>query len=351
MGGAPGSGGGWSTDRVTKLLTVASGIAGTVVYVYVLGGLVVWARLTASLLYTDSVIDALGSKSLLGTGLKVVAFEFGLLGLLSMVAWFLWRRISVIPESVGEGRKDQIRVAWLVVQGLLVAFVAACLMSLTSIDPVFAIAPGVIWVAVGLRIEGTDLFQIARHRWIGWVLGIPVVACACFFSAAAPGISALILFALVRNSSWFVRCLGSKRSTDLIPPVLTLLAALSLIILAFLATPPVTFDRVIVVERDGTTVEGGFVARSDDGVFVATCKEFGTDPFRSKKPRLQVIPNDLVKRMTLGGDRYVIDNGKRPSLFDLGLRLFSQDPIEEHLSGWRPSIRGRLHVCVDTKPG
>jgi hypothetical protein len=347
-GGRPDRGD-WTLDRASKLLALASGVAGTVVYVYILGGLVVWARLTASLLYTDSVVNALGSKSLLATGLKVVAFEVGLFALLSGLAWFLWRRISIVPESAGENRKGQIRVAWLIVQGFLVAFVVACLLALLSISPLFALVPAAGWVVVGLRFEKLELFQISRHRWLGWGLGLPVVACACFFSAAAPGISALILFGLVSNSGWFERRLGSERSSDLIAPILTLLAALSVIILAFMATPPVTFDRVIVIEKDGVTVEGGYVARSGDGVFVATCKKLADDPYRSKKPRLQVIPNESVKRVTLGGDRYVMDNGKRPSLFDLGLRLFSQDPVNEHLSGWRPSLRGRLHVCVGTR--
>jgi hypothetical protein len=336
-------------DRLNKLLAVATGVAGMVVYVYVLGGLVVWARLTASRLYTDSAVDALGSKSLLATGLEVVAFEIGVLALLSGLAWFLWRRFSVSRESSSERKKGPIRVGWLIVQGLLVAFVAACLLALLSLSPLLALVPAAAWVGAGLKFEGSDFFQIARNRRLSWGLGLAVVACAVLFSAAAPGISALILFALVRNNVWFEGCLNSEKSSYLIAPILTLLAALSIIVLAFLMTPPVTFDRVTVVEKDGSTVEGGHVARSGDGVFVATCKQFPGDPHRSKKPRLQVIPNDSVKRLTFGGDRYAIDNGKRPSLLDLGLRLFSQDQIKEHLPGWRPSVRGRLEVCVDTR--
>jgi hypothetical protein len=336
-------------DRLNKLLAVATGVAGMVVYVYVLGGLVVWARLTASRLYTDSAVNALGSKSLLATGLEVVAFEIGVLALLSGLAWFLWRRFSVDREAPSERKKGPIRVGWLIVQGLLVAYVAACLLALLSLSPLLALVPAAIWVGAGLKFEGSDFFQIARNRRLSWGLGLPVVVCAVLFSAAAPGISALILFALVRNNVWFEKCLSSENSAHLIAPILTLLVALSVIVLAFLTTPPVTFDRVTVVEKDGSTVEGGYVARSGDGVFVATCKQFPGNPYRSKKPRLQVIPNDSVKQLTLGGDRYAIDNGKRPSLFDLGLRLFSQAQIEEHLPGWRPSLRGRLEVCVGTR--
>lgn len=338
-----------TVDRLNKLLAVATGVAGLVVYVYVLGGLVVWARLTASLLYTDSAVDALGSKSLLATGLKVVAFEIGVSALLSGLAWFLWRRFSVSRESTSEKKKGPIRVGWLIVQGVLVAFVAACVLTLLSLSPLLALFPAAVWVGAGLKFEESDFFQFARNSWLSWGLGLPVTLCAVLFSSAAPGISALILFALARNSVWFEQCLSSEKGTHLIAPILTLLAAFSVIVLAFLTTPPVTFDRVTVVEKEGSTVEGGFVARSGDGVFVATCKQFSDDPQRSKKPRLLVIPNDSVKRLTLGGKRYAIDNGKRPSLFDLGLRLFSQDPIEEHVPGWRPSIRGRQDVCVDTR--
>jgi hypothetical protein len=336
-------------ERLNKLLAVATGVAGMVVYVYVLGGLVVWARLTASRLYTDSAIDALGSKSLLATGLKVVAFEIGVVALLGGLAWFLWGRFSVDGEAPHEKRKGAIRIGSLIVQGLLVAYVVACLLALLSLPPLWALIPAVIWVGVGLRFQRSGFFQIARNRWLSWGLGLPVVVCAVMFSAAAPGISALILFALARNNDWFEQRFGSQNRTQWIAPILTLLVAISLIVLAFLTTPPVTFDRVTVVEKNGSKVEGGFVARSGDGVFVATCEQFPGDSQRSKKPRLQVIPSDSVKQLTLGGDRYAIDNGKRPSLFDLGLHLFSQGTIEEHFGGWRPSLRGRLEACVDTR--
>jgi hypothetical protein len=336
-------------DRLNRLLAVATGVAGMVVYVYVLGGLVVWARLTAARLYTDSAVNALGSKSLLATGLKVVAFEFGVLALLSGLAWALWRRFSVSRKASSERKKGPIRIGWLIVQGLLVAFVAACLLALLSLSPLLSLIPAVAWVVAGLTFEESDFFQIAHNRWLSWGLGLLVVTCAMLFSAAAPGISALILFALVRNNIWFEECLSSEKRTDLIAPILTLLVALSAIVLAFLTTPPVTFDRVEIVQKEGGRVEGGYVARSEDGVFVATCKQFPGDPRASKRPRLQVIPNDSVEHLTFGGDRYAVDNGKRPSLFDLGLHLFSQDKIEEHLGGWRPSVRGRLDVCVDTQ--
>jgi hypothetical protein len=337
-------------DRLNKLLAVATGVAGTVVYVYVLGGLVVWARLTAARLSTDGAVNALGNKSLLATGLKVVAFEFAVLALLSGLAWVLWRRFSVSRKASAssERKKGRIRIGWLILQGLLVAFIAACLLALLSLSPLLSLLPAVLWVGAGLKFEESDFFQIAHNRWLSWGLGSLVVTCAVLFSAAAPGISALILFALVRNNNWFEECLGSEKRTDLIAPILTLLVALSAIVLAFLTTPPVTFDRVEIVQQEGR-VEGGYVARSEDGIFVATCKQFPGNPRASKRPRLQVIPNDSVEHLTFGGDRFAVDNGKRPSLFDLGLHLFSQDKIEEHLGGWRPSVRGRLDVCEDSQ--
>jgi len=190
--------------------------------------------------------------------------------------------------------------------------------------------------------------MVASALAFGWAHIVLLNWVAVLFSAAAPGISALILFALVRNNIWFEECLSSEKRTDLIAPILTLLVALSAIVLAFLTTPPVTFDRVEIVQKEGR-VEGGYVARSEDGIFVATCKQFPGDPRASKRPRLQVIPNDSVEHLTVGGDRFAVDNGKRPSLFDLGLHLFSQDKIEEHLGGWRPSVRGRLDVCEDSQ--
>jgi hypothetical protein len=362
-------------DRLTKVTAAASGVAGLVVYVYVLGGLVVWARLTATRLYTNSAVDALGSKSLLATGLKVVAFELAALAVLSGCAWALWRVRAARSESndapetrptdihhasrpeepadarSNEDKKGPIRVGWLIVQGILVVFVAVCVLALASIPPVWALIAGGLWVVVGLVCLESDFFRFEDNRLLAVVLGVPVVVAAIFFSAAAPGISAVILFVLLLNHARFDDRLVDDNSTRLIAPVVTLLAALSVIVLAFLTTPPVTFDRVTVLMKHGKTVEGGYVARSGDGVFVATCKQVPGDTERSKLPRLRVIPNDSVKRVILGGDRYAIDNGKRPSLFDLGLHLFLDKPIEENFRAWRPSIRGRQAVCVDTKTG
>jgi hypothetical protein len=364
-------------DRLTKVTAVASGVAGLVVYVYVLGGLVVWARLTATRLYTDSAVDALGNKSLLATGLKVVAFELVALAVLSGLAWVLWRGKVDLQTTSTNDKKGLFRVGWLIVQGILVAFVAACGLALASIPPVWALIAGGLWVLVGLvfmdsdfvqKIAGTRLLRwvkdhrllrwvqntrllrwVIDHRLLRWVPGVLVVVAAICFSAAAPGITALILFVLVLNNAWFEKRLVDPDIKRLIAPVAVILVALSVIVLAFLATPPVTFDRMIVLMKHGKTVEGGYVARSGDDVFVATCKQYGSDVERSKLPRLQVVPNDSVKQVILGGDRYAIDNGKRPSLLDLGLHLFSQDPIEQHFRAWRPSIRGRLAVC-GTKP-
>jgi hypothetical protein len=279
---------------------------------------------------------------------------------LSGCAWVLWRGKVDLQANPPKGKKKDkkkedtkgsIRVGWLIVEGILAAFVTACGLALASIPAVWALIAGGLWVVVGLVFADKDCFKkIAGNRLLSWVLGALVVVAAIFFSAAAPGISALILFVLVRNSARFDERLVAHEIKGLIAPVAVMLAALSVIVLAFLAAPPVTFDRVTVLTNDGKTVEGGYVARSGDGVFVATCKQVASDVERSTLPRLQVIPNDSVKQVTLGGDRYAIDNGKRPSLFDLGLHLFSQDQIKENFRAWRPSIRGRLAVCVGTKP-
>ncbi|HVD38037.1 MAG TPA: hypothetical protein VNC15_04315, partial [Solirubrobacterales bacterium] len=216
---------GRTMDRLNKLLPIATGVAGLVVYVYAFGGLVVWARLTASRLYTDSAINALGSKSLLATGLKVVAFEIGVLALLTWLTWRLGARFAVSGESSRKEKKEgALRVGSMIVQGLLVAFVAVCLLSLLSLPPLLAFVPAFVWVGAGLKSRESRLFEIADNRGLGWGLGLPVTVCAVLFSAAAPGISALILFALVFNESWFEK-LFSDKGSDRIAPIFALLVA------------------------------------------------------------------------------------------------------------------------------
>jgi hypothetical protein len=132
---------------------------------------------------------------------------------------------------------------------------------------------------------------------------------------------------------------------------------------AFVATPPVGYPRAVVQTAQGEKI-GGYLARSDDGVYLATC---AADPRgRSSTERLVLVRQDTVQSITLGGKAYRFDSGDRPSLLAVLLRPFGVDldppvlrinlrPAEpvcdaEEQSGSAPNQGLGPGVFVDPKP-
>ena len=87
--------------------------------------------------------------------------------------------------------------------------------------------------------------------------------------------------------------------------------------LAYSATPPVAFSRVVVRTPTGTRM-GGLVARTTAGVYIATCTSLADAT--STNEQVELIPARNVEDVRVGGGSAYFDSGRRPSLATLALQ-------------------------------
>lgn len=349
----------WSA-RVQALVAVAAGVVGLTAYVYVLGGVVLWLRMTAARLPTEQATNAFQDRQLLATGLKALGFELILLLVLTLVVWGAWRLARSIGRRVEASRQeratadDRPRQAERessdeeleedVVSTVLRALAGAVIS--TSISAAFDASARVQWVAFLLialagfllgvllifRVSPEWLRQMKEKAWVPtilqvlrWGVTLGVLLFAVYFMAAPLGLTVIVFLVLVQFSERLVQLTTVERMRDLVIPVLILAAALNLVIVPYLATPPVTFDRAAVALAEKKTLEGALIGRADDRLFLATCEAAAKT--ESKAARVRVIPADQVRQVVLGGTRYSFDDGERPSLWNMMVYLVEQDSI------------------------
>ena len=147
-----------------KVITVATGAAGLVAYLYFLGGVVTWLRLTTAQLAGDAGVVATDSKRLLAIGARVAAFEILLLLFVStivtaLVAFAILRRGALPRRSVRDF--TDLRKGWRdlwTLGGMIVPAIAILLVCLgLSIESqrlrlVLVILGGVIGLLVSLAM-------------------------------------------------------------------------------------------------------------------------------------------------------------------------------------------------------
>lgn len=209
------------------------------------------------------------------------------------------------------------------------------------------LAAGVLWAALILpRVRG-KLEGRRRARW--WVktgLTAIAIAIAITLMSAPAGLGILVLLLFLHLSHLLKKLPTVNEPETLIPAVLIVTGGLSLVVAAYLATPPVSLDETTVVV-DGTQrrIHGGYVGQSGDAIYVAGCKPSKEDPRASETTYLRAIKRDLVRRVAVGNGGYVFDYGTNPSLLDLGRSIAGQDSIGE----WTPTVsidvRGSKLTC------
>lgn|GEM_PF-5192679 len=352
--------------RLQTALGIAGGVVALAAYLYLLGGMVVWLRLTGARLPTDDALRALDSRRLLAFGLKAFLFELLMLGLLSLLAFWTWRRMTKKQRSPGKAVTNakaaagESLVAWiLLLQALLIGLSSAALfVAYTSTPdawfPLLSLAVAAVWVFVILRLGGRAdaLGEWGQHVLTGvrWLI-IAVVIFVSVWKLAAPlGVTVLVVLAFLLLSENLSRLPSVRSPVELIPAVLVVGAGLSLIVGAYTASPPVSLDRAEVLLVGGATVTGGYVGQSEDGVFLATCTADPRDPEASGATRLRNFAPEEVKRLIIGGPRYVLDFGKDPSLADLARYMVHRDHIKEARPTVSLDFRGKKLVCGQESP-
>jgi hypothetical protein len=362
----------WTT-YVQTAATIGAGIVGLTAYVYILGGIVLWLRLTAARLPADDVMDAFQDRQLLSAGMKALFFELLLLAVVLLLVWGAWRvacwlelrrrqRAAGAPAQKREEPLDEYVLLVMlrsVVAAITVMALVATAFEVFSEDNAvwFSVAAAVAGLLIGAanvadrrpkspaRLSGLPenagvkvVLQVARA-----LISLGVVYVALLYMAAPLGLTVLVLVVLLQFSTWVVKLTRVKAMKELIVPVLILAIALNVVIVSYLSTPPVTFERATVKTRDGTEWVGAYVGRADGNLYLATCRPVTATT--STEARMRVIPDDEIERFVLGGFRYSFDFGKRPSLLGLFKYYAQATSIERNDDGFQLDLREERDVC------
>jgi len=347
--------------------TLAAGVVGLTAYVYLLGGTIFWLRIYAARLPADNATVAFQDRALLAAGIKVLLFELLLLGLAGGVVWGIWKGARHLDH---QEERDQRELVSYVILVLLRALIAGLTLISLLAPPCLDLygGEGAGWVLlgfvlVGLAIAAIDLSgrmpsRIERLRakavasewfqFLRFLLALAVVVVAVAYMAIALGITVLVLLALLVLFHRYRRsppAPGPRSARELLLPALTLAMALNLVIVPYLATPPVTFDHAEVMTKEDGPIDGAYLGRTGEGVFLATCSQRRGNPTRSYEGRIQVIPVEDVEHVVVGDFKYSFDVGNRPSLFALAKHFTMGVDLHHDDDGFLLDVRSAPHVC------
>jgi hypothetical protein len=325
-------------------LEIAAAVLGLAGYVYALGGLVVWVRLTAAHLPADLTTTLLDPRLLLAIGLRTLLFAALVLGVICGAAYVAGNapakvRRMLRGDTAGAGGGDGYTrtIVGLNVLALSVAFGIGATAALRSTLPDSALIAVflVVWLvaAGGLAWLGSRILT-ARTNWIVGI-ALVLIALAWEFPVGVM-IVALVVVAILAPS-----IIRKQEPRDLLRSRFpwALGAIYAVVAFAFVATPPVTYPRAVVQTDQGVRI-GAYLARSDDGVYLATCE--ADTRGRSRGERLVLVRQDAIQSITLGGTPYRFDSGSRPSLLEVMLRPFG---VVVDLPKFRLNLRPAAPVC------
>jgi hypothetical protein len=343
-------------SELNAALQIATSVAGLAGYVVVLGGVVSWVRLNTAHLPADLTSTLLDPRLLFAVGLRAVLLGALLLTGIAVIAFIAgkpgfdsqergWRRElgRTDPDELGPGVVRTVAgLNVLALSGAIGLGVASALQSLLATQ----------WVTVAFLVAWFAATVVVARRSGGWLTGrsgkaiqvaIVVVALFCEFPIALLLLTAV---AIAASSRWIARLRRPRTVGGFLQSPLpwALAGVYSIVALSFVATPPVSYPRAVVQTASGSQV-GGYVARTGDGVYLATCTPLPSD--RSSAEHIVLVRGDDVRAVTLGGEPYRLDSGDRPSLLSVLLRPFGvhvEPPVV-----LRVELRALQPVCDATE--
>ena len=222
------------------------------------------------------------------------------------------------PTEIGERGVRAIAglniLALSVVLGLGIASVVGSTLPSQVAIAVFLLA----WLVGGVLLARFGARALTGK--VNWLIAIVVAlgALFCEFPIAVLMVT-LVAIALLGRAISRVKQPRSLAQAVRSPLPWAFGAVYAIVAFAFVATPPVTYPRAVVQTDAGDKV-GGYLARSGDGIYLATCEP--EPDGRSKTERLVLVRQDTVRSVTLGGVPYRFDSGDRPALLTVLLRPF-----------------------------
>jgi hypothetical protein len=357
------------------LVKVAAFSVALAVYVYVIGWLVTWVRLTAARLPIDASLPVIDDKVLLATGLRTVLLMAAAFAAMCAAAWathaWTWDQRSPQWHAVVTSGRTAARAAppapdstpavkppgdpfVRVVAGFNVGVLAAALglAGARLIEPLIdQIRPGLWWALVGpwavLSILATVVLvligPLRGGRVVHAILWAIVVVVAMLCSAPL-GLLILTWAGIATLGRLFGRTHsppGSKLEFVLSPLPWILLTIYALVGLAYYAVPPVSFSHTIITTASGTR-SGGYLARTSAGVYVVTCTPLADAT--STDEAVSFTPAARLSGMATGGTPFVVDSGRQPSLPTLALHALG---IDAGTPTWiHPELRAARPTCA-----
>ena len=335
---------GETLERVIALGASALGLVG---FLYALGGIVIWLRMQTAQL-TPSGIVAANDRHLLEVGVSVVAFElFLLLAIGVVVALLVATRIlyrrhkGIAPEEKEETKPGQkLEKAWTDEEALASIVLPATGLILFAVGlsvPGPTLPRAALWIAglaVLLTAAVTMIFLLIDRfgRWVKlkplrWLTGLLLLAALGLGIFVLPLLQGTILLAgtVLTYLGTFLRWPDPKVGDVHVSELLrsngpwVAIALTTLVALAWVATPPVSFThaRLESLARQNPQ-DGAYLDRGDGGVYIGTCtvKETSDDGRQtSTESRVTLIPGEESARARLGQETYHFDPGGRPSLW------------------------------------
>lgn len=361
--GAPESIGG----DLRSAAALAASLAGLVGYVYLFGGLVTWVRLTTARLPGSTLTALAQPRTLFVVGVEALLFVAAAFAVACLVCYLVgrigWRarrqdwHAVVVHRGVARAMAAQaeapdvpVRTAPLGERAVrtLAGFnvlVLAALLGLAVARVVELIFPNWVAIVVFFAVAALAVWRLATWgplHWRSHLAAIVLAVAVAFFAAAPIGVLVIASVGIALLGRRIARLERPRSAVAFLhsPLLWGLLAVYVLVGLAFSAQPPVSFTRAVLETRAGRQL-GGYLGRTDDGVYLATCT--GLANATSRTERAVLVPADEVERTTLGGERYTFDSGERPSLATIALRALG---VDAHPPTWfHADLQSRASTC------
>ncbi len=221
------------------------------------------------------------------------------------------------PAPLGDG-------AVRVIAGFNIMVLSA-LIALGVARAVGAAIPIARWVGVLIGVGVFLGVRWALTRWSPLVFGARIhavvwgtVVVATLFASAPVGVIVLTGVGVATLGRTLARIRQPHTVAQFMrsPLPWVLLTICLLIGLAFSATPPISFSRVVVTTAGGSRT-AGYLTRTSAGVYIVTCTALADAT--STDERLEFVPARNVQGVRVGGGTAYFDSGRRPSLATLAL--------------------------------
>jgi Vacuolar protein sorting-associated protein 62 len=369
--------------EVVELLLV---LLAAVVYIYVIGWVISWVRLTAARIPVDASLPMLDHQVVFLAGLRLVVVMAIVFGAMCLAAYavhaFTWQHSgpewhSVIKHgrpAAAARHRDRPAVHMdapvgdrfvRVIAGFDVGVIAGTFaLALARVLKTFidqAWPPGPWWdvllpwalltalFAFGLArlgpLWGSRLFHAAL--WI-------VVIVVALVSSAPIGLLLLTWAAVASLGRQYGKlrsqqgrgalAAGHPRHLSFVfsPLPWMLLTVYGLVGVAYYGLPPVTFSQASVTTATGARIVGGYLARNSTGAYVVTCTPLADAT--STNERVSLTPATDIRSMTTSTTPFVVDSGLRPSLPTVLLHTVG---IDASTPAWiRPEVRTVRPTCA-----